>query len=118
MTMPGSSPASCGCSTAPIAKRWGTRVRHVLGRFDRQRLVADIAQLYRRLLEENWQTCALVPSCSSSPSRSRRRRLHRPSAAGLGVSWTDQVGYQRLGEVLAATGKFTRYPDASVFVPK
>jgi 4-amino-4-deoxy-L-arabinose transferase-like glycosyltransferase len=35
-----------------------------------------------------------------------------------GVSWTDQGGYQRLGEVLAATGQFTRYPDASVFVPE
>jgi 4-amino-4-deoxy-L-arabinose transferase-like glycosyltransferase len=35
-----------------------------------------------------------------------------------GVSWTDQGGYQRLGEVLASTGKFTRYPDASVFVPE
>jgi 4-amino-4-deoxy-L-arabinose transferase-like glycosyltransferase len=35
-----------------------------------------------------------------------------------GVSWTDQGGYQRLGEVLAATGQFTRYPDAPVFVPE
>ena len=35
-----------------------------------------------------------------------------------GVSWTDQGGYQRLGEVLAATGQFTRYPDATVFVPE
>lgn len=32
----------------------GARARaHVLGRFDRRRLVADIARLYRRLLEEN-----------------------------------------------------------------
>ena len=32
----------------------GARARaHVLERFDRRRLVADIAQLYRRLLEEN-----------------------------------------------------------------
>jgi 4-amino-4-deoxy-L-arabinose transferase-like glycosyltransferase len=35
-----------------------------------------------------------------------------------GLSWTDQGGYQRLGEVLAATGQFTRYPDAPVFVPE
>lgn len=35
-----------------------------------------------------------------------------------GVSWTDQAGYQRLGEVLAATGKFTRYPDSPAFVPE
>jgi 4-amino-4-deoxy-L-arabinose transferase-like glycosyltransferase len=35
-----------------------------------------------------------------------------------GVSWTDQGGYQRLGEVLAATGTFTRYPDAPAFVPE
>lgn len=35
-----------------------------------------------------------------------------------GVSWTDQGGYQRLGEVLATTGQFTRYPDAPVFVPE
>lgn len=35
-----------------------------------------------------------------------------------GVSWTDQAGYQRLGEVLASTGKFTRYPDAVTFVPE
>lgn len=34
------------------------------------------------------------------------------------VSWTDQGGYQRLGEVLATTGEFTRYPDAAVFVPE
>ena len=31
--------------------------------------------------------------------------------------WTDQEGYRRLGEVLATTGKFTRYPDAPQFVP-
>lgn len=34
------------------------------------------------------------------------------------LAWTDQVGYQRLGEVLATTGKFTRYPDAPTFVPE
>ena len=34
------------------------------------------------------------------------------------TSWTDQVGYQRLGEVLATTGMFTRYPDAPIFVPE
>lgn len=33
-------------------------------------------------------------------------------------SWTDQAGYERLGEVLATTGLFTRYPDAPVFVPE
>ena len=35
-----------------------------------------------------------------------------------GVAWTDQEGYKRLGEVLATTGEFTRYPDAPVFVPE
>ena len=34
------------------------------------------------------------------------------------VSWSDQDGYRRLGEVLAATGKFTRFPDATPFVPE
>jgi len=34
------------------------------------------------------------------------------------TSWTDQGGYRRLGEVLAATGKFTRFPDATPFVPE
>jgi 4-amino-4-deoxy-L-arabinose transferase-like glycosyltransferase len=34
------------------------------------------------------------------------------------TEWTDQVGYRRLGEVLAATGKFTRFPDAPRFVPE
>jgi len=34
------------------------------------------------------------------------------------VAWTDQDGYRRLGEVLAATGRFTRYPDSPVFVPE
>ncbi len=33
-------------------------------------------------------------------------------------SWTDQRGYKRLGEVLATTGEFTRYPGAAVFVPE
>jgi len=32
--------------------------------------------------------------------------------------WDDQVGYQRLGHILATTGKFTRYPDAQPFVPE
>jgi 4-amino-4-deoxy-L-arabinose transferase-like glycosyltransferase len=32
--------------------------------------------------------------------------------------WTDQDGYRRLGQVLAATGKFTRFPDAVPFVPE
>lgn len=34
------------------------------------------------------------------------------------TEWTDQVGYRRLGEVLATTGKFTPAPDASRFVPE
>ena len=34
------------------------------------------------------------------------------------VSWTDQAGYQRLGEVLALTGTFTRYPDSPGFIPE
>jgi Dolichyl-phosphate-mannose-protein mannosyltransferase len=34
------------------------------------------------------------------------------------VSWSDQDGYRRLAEVLAATGKFTRFPDATPFVPE
>ena len=40
----------------------------------------------------------------------------RPDWNTPGV-WTDQDGYRRLGEVLAATGKFTRFPDAVPFVP-
>jgi 4-amino-4-deoxy-L-arabinose transferase-like glycosyltransferase len=34
------------------------------------------------------------------------------------TSWTDQDGYRRLGEVLATTGRFTRFPDATPFVPE
>lgn len=34
------------------------------------------------------------------------------------TAWTDQRGYQRLGEALATTGRFTRYSDAEVFVPE
>ncbi len=34
------------------------------------------------------------------------------------TAWTDQRGYQRLGEVLATTGQFTRYADTDVFVPE
>lgn len=34
------------------------------------------------------------------------------------TQWSDQDGYRRLGEVLAATGKFTRFPDAPRFVPE
>jgi len=33
-------------------------------------------------------------------------------------AWSDQDGYRRLGHVLATTGKFTRFPDAPVFVPE
>jgi 4-amino-4-deoxy-L-arabinose transferase-like glycosyltransferase len=32
--------------------------------------------------------------------------------------WTDQAGYRRLGEVLAATGRFTRYTDTPAYVPE
>jgi 4-amino-4-deoxy-L-arabinose transferase-like glycosyltransferase len=34
------------------------------------------------------------------------------------TSWDDQVGYQRLGHVLATTGTFTRYPGEQPFVPE
>src|SRR5262245_48954414 len=34
------------------------------------------------------------------------------------TSWTDQVGYERLGHVLATTGEYTRYPDTQPFVPE
>ena len=34
------------------------------------------------------------------------------------TEWDDQVGYQRLGHVVATTGRFTRYPDVQPFVPK
>jgi hypothetical protein len=34
------------------------------------------------------------------------------------TQWTDQEGYRQLGQVLAATGKFTKYPDATEFVPE
>src|SRR5262249_11996224 len=34
------------------------------------------------------------------------------------TEWPDQDGYRRLGQVLAETGKFTRFPDAPRFVPE
>jgi 4-amino-4-deoxy-L-arabinose transferase-like glycosyltransferase len=34
------------------------------------------------------------------------------------TEWTDQDGYRRLGQALAETGKFTRFPDAPRFVPE
>ncbi len=34
------------------------------------------------------------------------------------VAWTDQAGYERLGEVLSTTGQFTRYPESPTFVPE
>jgi 4-amino-4-deoxy-L-arabinose transferase-like glycosyltransferase len=34
------------------------------------------------------------------------------------TQWSDQEGYRRLGQVLAETGKFTRFPDAPRFVPE
>jgi 4-amino-4-deoxy-L-arabinose transferase-like glycosyltransferase len=32
--------------------------------------------------------------------------------------WPDQDGYRKLGQVLASTGKFTRFPNAQPFVPE
>ena len=32
--------------------------------------------------------------------------------------WTDQNGYMMLGETLAKTGRFTRYPQSPVYVPE
>ena len=37
---------------------------------------------------------------------------------GWATEWDDQVGYQRLGHVLATTGTFTRYPDTRPLVPE
>jgi 4-amino-4-deoxy-L-arabinose transferase-like glycosyltransferase len=34
------------------------------------------------------------------------------------TQWTDQDGYRRLGEILAATGRFTRYLNTSTYVPE
>src|SRR5215467_7012105 len=34
------------------------------------------------------------------------------------TQWSDQDGYRRLAEVLATTGRFTRFPDAPQFVPE
>jgi hypothetical protein len=34
------------------------------------------------------------------------------------TQWDDQVGYQRLGHVLATTGRFTRFPESQPFVPE
>ena len=34
------------------------------------------------------------------------------------TQWSDQEGYRRLGQVLAETGKFTRFPDEPQFVPE
>jgi len=34
------------------------------------------------------------------------------------TEWSDQNGYRRLGEVLATTGQFTRFPDADTLVPE
>jgi len=39
-------------------------------------------------------------------------------SADWDTAWTDQGGYRRLGEVLAATGQFTRFPEATPFVPE
>jgi hypothetical protein len=36
----------------------------------------------------------------------------------VATAWSDQDGYRRLGHVLAETGRFTRFPDASRFVPE
>ena len=32
-------------------------------------------------------------------------------------AWTDQAGYRQLGQALASTGRFTKFPDAAQFVP-
>jgi 4-amino-4-deoxy-L-arabinose transferase-like glycosyltransferase len=34
------------------------------------------------------------------------------------TAWSDREGYVRLGEALAESGRFTRYPDAPIFVPE
>lgn len=34
------------------------------------------------------------------------------------TAWSDREGYVRLGTALAESGRFTRYPDAPVFVPE
>jgi hypothetical protein len=34
------------------------------------------------------------------------------------TEWSDQDGYRRLGQVFAETGRFTRFPDATTFVPE
>jgi 4-amino-4-deoxy-L-arabinose transferase-like glycosyltransferase len=34
------------------------------------------------------------------------------------TEWTDQDGYRRLGQVLAESGKFTRFPNEPQFVPE
>ena len=34
------------------------------------------------------------------------------------TQWSDQDGYRRLGQVLAETGTFTRFPEAERFVPE
>jgi hypothetical protein len=34
------------------------------------------------------------------------------------TQWPDQVGYRRLGQVLATTGKLTKFPETSTFVPE
>jgi 4-amino-4-deoxy-L-arabinose transferase-like glycosyltransferase len=34
------------------------------------------------------------------------------------TQWTDQAGYRQLGQALAATGRFTKYPDTVEFVPE
>jgi hypothetical protein len=34
------------------------------------------------------------------------------------TQWSDQIGYRRLGEVLASTGRFTRFPDTAQFTPE
>jgi hypothetical protein len=34
------------------------------------------------------------------------------------TEWSDQDGYRRLGQALAETGRFTKFPDATTFVPE
>ena len=58
-------------------------------------------------------------SSRSSPSRTPRCTSSISKASGSRTTaWTDQRGYQRLGEVLATTGQFTRYADTGTFVPE
>lgn len=60
----------------------------------------------------------LLVICTVALAHAAAYIVHQRPDWGSDVAWTDQGGYQRLGEVLATTGQFTRYPDAAVFVPE